>query len=139
MRKYFGSWDNYEGMRNSWFDSKYNYITEKDEQETPPADFPTDEQILFASYGGASYEGDATVIFERDGKLFENHGSHCSCYGLEDQWAPEATTAAALVMRQKKARDEYYYFLSDHEDAAYDAYWALVPQLVEREVGEPAS
>ena len=45
--------------------------------------------IIFASYTYEAYEGFAVVIFERGGKLYEVYGSHCSCYGLEDQWEPE--------------------------------------------------
>lgn len=30
------------------------------------------------------------------GKLYETHGSHCSCYGFEDQFNPEETTLEYL-------------------------------------------
>lgn len=113
-KKYFGSWSDYQGMKESW--------------EHEGEDFPKEESILFASYGGGSYEGDATVIYTLDGSLYENHGLHCSCYGLENQWRPEKTTRAALVMKGKKDQSGYY-FLSDHEDEAYTAYWALVDRL----------
>lgn len=137
--KYFGSWDNHEDMKNSWSDHEYNSKTQKYEYQVPQ-EFPTDDEILFASYGGASYEGDASVVFRRDGKLFEAHGSHCSCNGLEGMWSPEETTIAALAAKGKKTGDVYgYHFLSDHDDAAYGAYWALVAQLQEEEVGQPAS
>jgi len=36
------------------------------------------------------------VLFKRGGKLYDVNGSHCSCFGLEDQWLPEETTVAAL-------------------------------------------
>lgn len=55
--------------------------------------------ILFASYGEDNYSGDAWVLFEQDGKLFEVNGSHCSCYGLEGQWEPEEVTLEALEYR----------------------------------------
>jgi hypothetical protein len=55
-------------------------------------------EILFAEYHYECYSGSATVIFEKDGKLFEVNGNHCSCYGLEGQWEPEETTWAALAM-----------------------------------------
>jgi len=42
--------------------------------------------ILFASYSYENYSGDAYVLFEKNGKLFEVFGSHCSCYGLEGQF-----------------------------------------------------
>jgi hypothetical protein len=58
--------------------------------------------ILLASYSYEDYQGDAFVLFERDGKLFEVNGNHCSCYGLEDQWEPEETTKDALMHRLEK-------------------------------------
>lgn len=32
-----------------------------------------------------------------DGKLYEVHGSHCSCYGFEGQWEPTETTGKYLT------------------------------------------
>jgi hypothetical protein len=55
--------------------------------------------ILMGFYETGNWEGYAFVLFERDGKLYEVHGSHCSCYGLEDQWGEEDTTWDALAMR----------------------------------------
>lgn len=55
--------------------------------------------VLFASYGQDNYSGDAFVLFEKDGELFEVNGGHCSCYGLEGQFKPEATTLEALAHR----------------------------------------
>lgn len=56
-------------------------------------------RVLFAVYTQQYYEGDAFVLFEENGDLFEVHGSHCSCYGLEDQWDPEKTSVEALLHR----------------------------------------
>jgi hypothetical protein len=44
--------------------------------------------ILFAGYDYEDYSGSADVIFVEKGKLYHVEGSHCSCYGLEDQWNP---------------------------------------------------
>ena len=55
--------------------------------------------ILFASYGNDNYSGDAWVLFEKDGILYEVHGSHCSCYGLEGQWEPEEVDLRELEHR----------------------------------------
>jgi len=88
----------------------------KNENLTPNADFPTDRQILFASYGGRSYEGDAWVIFTKDRKLYEVNGSHCSCFGLEGQWKPEETSWEAIAMRNLKS----FECLADHDDEAID-------------------
>lgn len=60
------------------------------------------EKILFASYGCANYEGDAWVLFSKDGRLYEVNGSHCSCYGLEDQWTPEEVFLPELENRLKQ-------------------------------------
>lgn len=54
--------------------------------------------VLFAAYDG-DYDGQALVVFRLDGKLYEVNGSHCSCYGLEDQWDPELTSHEALWHR----------------------------------------
>jgi len=63
-----------------------------------------DIEILFASYTYECYEGDAFVLFRKDGKLFEVNGGHCSCYGLEGQWDPEETTKEALMHRITEGR-----------------------------------
>jgi len=55
--------------------------------------------ILFASYGNDNYEGEAFVLFEKQGKLYEVNARHCSCYGLEGQFEPEETTIEALSFR----------------------------------------
>jgi hypothetical protein len=60
------------------------------------------ENILFASYECEAYEGSAYVLYEENGKLFEVHGSHCSCMGLEGQWEPEETTLDSLKHRLQK-------------------------------------
>lgn len=63
-------------------------------------------EILVASYGEQSYEGDAFVLFRQDGKLYEVNGSHCSCYGLEDQWEPEEVVVDELVRRPRYIHGE---------------------------------
>ena len=68
-------------------------------------------KILLASYGTGGYEGSAFVLFRRDGQLYEVNGSHCSCYGLENQWDPELTTVEALRHRLTNGTlgaDSYY-------------------------------
>jgi hypothetical protein len=54
-------------------------------------------KILYADYTGG-YEGDAYVLGydTEEKKFFEVHGSHCSCYGLEDQWDAEYCTIDEL-------------------------------------------
>ena len=55
-------------------------------------------ELLYAEYDQGSYEGSAFALFRKDGKLYEAHCSHCSCYGL-DNFDPEETTVAALKLR----------------------------------------
>ena len=70
-----------------------------------------DVNILLAWYGGDGYDGSAFVLFERNGKLYEVNGGHCSCYGLEEQWDPEETFVPALMHRINEGslgQDSYY-------------------------------
>lgn len=60
-------------------------------------------EILLASYGEMyGWDGQAFVLFRKNGKLFEVTASHCSCFGLEDQWEPEETTRDDLQHRLSK-------------------------------------
>ena len=58
----------------------------------------TDAEILISEYEGG-YDGVAFVLYRKNGKLFEVNGSHCSCFGLEGQWAPEETSFGVLLNR----------------------------------------
>lgn len=55
--------------------------------------------VVVAAYEYEEYSGDAYVLYIHEGKILEVFGSHCSCYGLENQWEPELTTPEALLMR----------------------------------------
>lgn len=102
--KYFGNWSNYSEMIEEWG------------QATKPP-IPKDEDVLFASYGSKHYEGDALVVFTHDGKLYEAHGGHCSCYGLSEcgwgrdsvqsQWNPEETSWDAIRARELPTEDQH--------------------------------
>jgi len=56
-----------------------------------------DVVVLFAAYDYECYDGFATVIYVQNGKFYFVHGSHCSCYGLEDQWDPDEMPLEALL------------------------------------------
>ena len=129
MKKIFGRWSDYDEMRDDWFDRPYNYDKGEYAPYEYPAEFPTEEEVLFASYGGGSYKGDATLIWKRDGKFYECEGSHCSCYGLEGQFEAEETTLDALAAKGKKEGNSSWYFLSEHDGEAYVAYWNLIEEL----------
>jgi hypothetical protein len=66
----------------------------------------SDIEILFAVYTYESYDGRAFVLYKDRGSLYEVNGSHCSCYGLEDQWEPEETSVEAIVYRLDIGRME---------------------------------
>ena len=48
----------------------------------------SDILICIAAYYPGDYCGDAIVIYYRKStnKYYQTYGSHCSCYGLEEQW-----------------------------------------------------
>lgn len=58
-------------------------------------------EVIVARYDQEGYEGSAYVLLRKEGTYYEVHGSHCSCYGLEGQWSPEATDPAALKYRHE--------------------------------------
>ena len=60
--------------------------------------------ILFASYYTWSWTGNAFVLFEKDGKLFEVNENHNECDGLIGQFKPEETTLEALRHRLVEER-----------------------------------
>lgn len=88
-------------------DDDYQYLTDLKEfgarEEADRAiERHKNDNILFASYGYENYSGDAWVLFERDGKLYEVNGQHCSCFGLEGQWEPEEVYLPELKNRLMK-------------------------------------
>jgi hypothetical protein len=62
--------------------------------------------IICGYYNMDGYEGDHFVLFEEDGVLYWNFGSHCSCYGLEGQWDPEQVSIQEL---EKRVASDYHY------------------------------
>lgn len=89
-------WDSKEDMIAS-FENVFN----KDELTQEQKDKYAHVEVLLASYGCDNYTGDAFVLFRntKDGQLYENNGSHCSCFGLEDQWDEESTSIESLRKR----------------------------------------
>mgnify|MGYP000969780193 CR=1 FL=1 len=87
---YYDNWSCKEDVARDFHTSEWPY-------EPNPEVLAAD--ILFAAYNYEDYSGYAMVIFEQNGKLYEVHGSHCSCYGLEGQWDPEPTDRETLLGR----------------------------------------
>jgi hypothetical protein len=61
-------------------------------------------EIIYHAYETGSYDGSAFTLMKKDGKLYENNGGHCSCYGLEGQWNPEESELEAL---KQQARSDF--------------------------------
>lgn len=89
---YLGQWSNKEDMAKDFSDAYGE-----------PLHAAMLADVVVAAYDIDGYEGEAIVIFRQDGKLFEVHGSHCSCYGLEGQWEPEAVEPEVLLGRIERA------------------------------------
>lgn len=126
-KKFFGRWDDYAGMVSDF--TPYSW----DSQEAKaPEGMAQEDEIIIAAYGGGAYDGDAFVLFERDGKLYEVNGSHCSCFGLEDQWTPELTTWAALAMRPSMLAK------SDYGESAFDEITDEARQYLKQRIDQSA-
>ena len=84
--------------------------------------------LFLAWYGKDGYEGNALVVYEKDGKLFEVNASHCSCYGLGGKWKPEETSWEALAIRKPS-------FFGDYGTQA----WATITTLAQLHIRKPKS
>lgn len=93
MTLYHGNWHSQEEMAQD-FSSSWN---------GEPLHKAMTVDVVFAAYETPGYEGEAIVLYREGGKLFEVHGSHCSCYGLEGQWEPEEVDPDVLLQRVEKA------------------------------------
>lgn len=99
---YLGDWANPEP---SWNPATRQYDIPITPQQALMRDFEIEPHqlwgcnILLAYYGRGDCEGDAFVLYEVQGRLFEVNAGHDSWYGLEGQWTPERTSVAALRMR----------------------------------------
>jgi hypothetical protein len=70
-------------------------------------------EILIAAELSESYESSNWFLLRKEGRLYENHGGHCSCNGYEEQWGPEETNTEYLHS------DKFHvpiYSYSDDED-----------------------
>jgi hypothetical protein len=83
FKRYYGV-DNYNQFRNMY---------------SGDPNLPSDDQVVFALYETPPYEGYWYVLFLKDGKLWCDAGSHCSCNGVE--FAPTLNTAEAVAMALK--------------------------------------
>lgn len=83
---------------------KNSFDNNQDIEQQFGCTIPENANVLFANYLAENYEGSAFVLLQIDNKLYEVHGSHCSCYGLEGQWDLEETCVEALEHRINKGQ-----------------------------------
>ena len=73
-------------------------------------------EILIAYESVGNWGCDSSSWFllrdKNTGDLFENHGSHCSCYGFEGQWDLEATSLEYI------SSDKFYLSAGGYDDEA---------------------
>lgn len=90
-----------------------SHLTEEYEYEASKEDVDKYD-ILIAYESVGSWGCDSSSFFllrERNtGELYENHGSHCSCYGFEGQFEPEVTTLEYLKS------DNFYFCGGGYDD-----------------------
>ena len=91
---FYGEWDDAKDVFSSF------RVNEEDRKGV---------NIVFAYYSYEDYTGRAFVLFTKEDKLYEVHGSHCSCYGLEGQWEPEETSVELLTHRLQKGTIADFY------------------------------
>lgn len=96
--------DEYLAEKSPYANEQYWLEKKEALREALATDYFQGLEVLLASYSNANYEGDAFVLFRKDGALFEVNGGHCSCHGLEGQWSPEETTVEALRQRLEEGR-----------------------------------
>lgn len=109
MKKFFGNWaidhisSSYRYNVPEEESFRGNNATEEDSLENLRNDFSITElygfTVLLAYYSYEDYSGSAFVLLEKDGRLYEVNGSHCSCYGLEGQFKTEETSPDAIRYR----------------------------------------
>lgn len=56
--------------------------------------------IAYESQGSWGCDSSGWFLLLKGDDLYEVHGSHCSCYGFEDQWTPEKTTVEYLLSQK---------------------------------------
>jgi len=70
-----------------------------------------DLEILVAYESVGSWGCDSTSFFlfkDNKGKLYEMHGSHCSCYGFEGQFRLEKSERQALWYRMYEGKGKLF-------------------------------
>lgn len=78
-----------------------------------------DLEILIGYESVGSWGCDSSSFFllrDKEGKLYEVHGSHCSCYGFEGQFELEETTIEALKFRINESYNHSVFYTGGYDD-----------------------
>lgn len=115
--------ENYAG-KISGFDYGNPSDEEKRELKAELENF--DLLVAYESVGNWGCDSSSFFLFKHKetGVLYENHGSHCSCYGFEGQWEPEETSVEYLLS------DKFGFCTGGYDDEG-EAHIAQVSAYVE--------
>lgn len=78
-----------------------------------------DLEILIGYESVGDWGCDSSSFFllkDKDGNLYEMHGSHCSCYGFEGQFDLEKTTVEALKFRINESYNKTVFYTGGYDD-----------------------
>lgn len=101
----------YEGGFSDWHDVESSF-------QTNPLPEP---KHIYAEYDDGGYDGSAFVVYSYDGvKWYCVEGSHCSCYGLEDQWEPTDHSAEEI--------ERMFYHNKNRNTTDFDIFWNQVKE-----------
>lgn len=96
--------ENYSGERESWPTS--------DNQKNDLKKLLEQYEVIIAYESVGDYGCDSSSFFllkhKENGKLFEIHGSHCSCYGFEGQLDLEETDVESLRARVENGGNIFF-------------------------------
>lgn len=67
--------------------------------------YKNEPMYAYAIYNVDDYSGCAFVVFKKYNKWYSVSASHCSCYGLEDQFNPEEFSPELYFKGKNKDRD----------------------------------
>lgn len=66
-------------------------------------------EMIMAVYDGGGWDGQSYDLMSKDGKLYVNQASHCSCNGLEGSFDPVETCYEAMSK-------EDWRFIKDYQE-----------------------